>query len=165
MRSDSLVEIVGVSANEDGVKKTARKRTHTRRNQSKSVVVPLFTERLKSLMAQKDTQIEFATKIGVSRQTLGQYLIGSRLPSAEMLYTMCRALGVRSDWLIGLSDIQQPESAVKITPGEVLELARINSEVADMVRVLKGRLDEIADNDINLLKNAIGEDNVTIDDQ
>tara|TARA_R110002049_G_scaffold140930_7_gene302362 strand:+ start:13568 stop:14428 length:861 start_codon:yes stop_codon:yes gene_type:complete len=72
----------------------------------------LFRTRLVSAMANAgSTQSGLARSIGADRSTLSQALTddAARLPSAHVVGACAAALGVSSDWLLGLSD--RPESA------------------------------------------------------
>lgn len=48
---------------------------------------------------------EFARKIGLSTETVRKYVLG-RTPKGDFLYTICKATGESSDWLLGLSDVR-----------------------------------------------------------
>ena len=72
----------------------------------------LLRQRLVDAMAIADTnQTALARRIGVDRSTISQLLKddGARLPNAHVVGACAQALGVSTDWLLGLSD--RPESA------------------------------------------------------
>ena len=72
----------------------------------------LFRERLLQAMADKGTnQSALARATGVDRSTLSQLLKdqGPRLPNAQLVAEAASALGVSTDWLLGLSE--KPEKA------------------------------------------------------
>ncbi|NRB03310.1 MAG: helix-turn-helix transcriptional regulator [Rhodobacteraceae bacterium] len=72
----------------------------------------LFRTRLRNAMADADiTQSALARAIGTDRSTLSQALsdTATRLPGAHIAASCAQALGVSSDWLLGLSD--RPEQA------------------------------------------------------
>ena len=72
----------------------------------------LLRQRLVDAMALADTnQTALARRIGVDRSTISQLLKdeGARLPNAHVVGACAQALGVSTDWLLGLSD--RPESA------------------------------------------------------
>ena len=71
--------------------------------------IPTFKDRLVELRGNL-TNVEFADMIGISRQTIGFYLNGDRIPDAEMLLKICTALNVSSDYLLGLSDVKSTDS-------------------------------------------------------
>ncbi|WP_425071188.1 helix-turn-helix domain-containing protein [Sagittula sp. S175] len=75
----------------------------------------LLRSRLTLAMAQAGTnQTALARAIGVDRSTLSQLLKdeGARLPNAHVVASCAQALGVSSDWLLGLSD--RPERAADL---------------------------------------------------
>ena len=75
----------------------------------------LFRDRLSEAMGRaRVTQSALARRIGADRSTLSQVLGGdaARLPGAQVVAACAEALGVSSDWLLGLSD--RPEQAADI---------------------------------------------------
>jgi transcriptional regulator with XRE-family HTH domain len=78
----------------------------------KRVRAGLFRERLAKAMADGQvTQSGLARRIGADRSTISQLLTdeGGRLPNAHVVGSCASALGISTDWLLGLSD--RPESA------------------------------------------------------
>ncbi len=72
----------------------------------------LFRDRLTQAMADAGTtQSALARTTGIDRSTVSQLLKddGARLPNAQVVGACAQALGISSDWLLGLSD--RPESA------------------------------------------------------
>lgn len=77
--------------------------------------LPEFSERLALLQAQyKESISEFAEFLGLSRQTVGFYLTGNRLPDAKVLSIICKRCRVSADWLLGLTDDMPLDPAAKI---------------------------------------------------
>jgi transcriptional regulator with XRE-family HTH domain len=74
--------------------------------------IPDFKQRLNKLRGEM-SNTEFAEMVGISRQTMGFYLNGDRIPDAEMLIKICKATGVSSDYLLGLSDETTPDQTVR----------------------------------------------------
>ena len=65
----------------------------------------VFAIRLRELMAEHNLkQEDLAKSIGVTRQSVSQYLDGSTQPKAEKLYNIAVFFGVTSDYLLGLSN-------------------------------------------------------------
>ncbi len=66
----------------------------------------LFRERLQKAMASKHlSQSKLAQSAGVDRSTISALLAdGTRLPNAQLIADCALALGVTSDWLLGLSE-------------------------------------------------------------
>lgn len=61
--------------------------------------------RLRGLMEDsKTTQIELAKSLGVSRQSVSQYMDGSMQPNAEKLSNIAKFFNVSSDYLLGRTD-------------------------------------------------------------
>lgn len=66
------------------------------------------------------TQQEFANRIGVKRNTVGQYEIGRNDPTDTVVSLICREFNVNRDWLLtGTGEMFVPESR-----GELDALAR-----------------------------------------
>ena len=75
----------------------------------------LFRDRLVYAMTEtRETQSGLARRVGVDRSTISQLLSenGARLPNAQVVAECASALGVSSDWLLGLSE--RPESAADL---------------------------------------------------
>ncbi|WP_299654480.1 helix-turn-helix domain-containing protein [uncultured Tateyamaria sp.] len=75
-----------------------------------------FRTRLARAMADQNmSQSALARHIGTDRSTISQALSdeGARLPGAQVVGACAQALGVSTDWLLGLSD--RPESAAALT--------------------------------------------------
>ena len=71
--------------------------------------LPIFTERFRELQGEK-TNTEFADFLGISRQTVGFYCNGDRVPDALTLIKISQKCGVSADWLLGLSDYKNKET-------------------------------------------------------
>ncbi|MFQ1701766.1 helix-turn-helix domain-containing protein [Loktanella agnita] len=72
----------------------------------------LFRDRLLTAMSEAaTTQSSLSRAVGVDRSTLSQLLkdSGARLPNAQLVAECATALGVSTDWLLGLSE--RPEKA------------------------------------------------------
>jgi transcriptional regulator with XRE-family HTH domain len=81
----------------------------------------LFRARLATAMAQRGaTQSGLAAQAGVDRSTISQVLkgAGARLPNAQLVGECAAALGVSSDWLLGLTD--RPERAADLLAASML---------------------------------------------
>lgn len=75
---------------------------------------PIFKENLNQLM--KDEQMnttEFAEKLGLSRQTVGFYLNGDRIPDALTLRSICESCSVSADYLLGLAKERTPDQTIQ----------------------------------------------------
>lgn len=63
----------------------------------------LFTERLNGLKGRM-TDTEFSELLGMSRNTVGYFTRGERLPNAASLRILAEALHTTADYLIGITD-------------------------------------------------------------
>ena len=54
-------------------------------------------------------QADLAKLIAVSRQAVGNYETGERAPDLETIDQLCTIFGVTADYLLGRSDIPQPQ--------------------------------------------------------
>ena len=64
-----------------------------------------FNERLKQLRTAKGlSQKELASLLGLTTSAIGNYEIGLREPSIEIIKNLCKFFDVSSDYLLGLSD-------------------------------------------------------------
>lgn len=90
---------------------------------------PIFAERLKELRTKqeflvkkkftlkelstliKENEIKIDGKsITITEQSLNNYEKGQQLPDISRLYCICKSLNVSADYLLGLSDVQNPET-------------------------------------------------------
>ncbi len=76
--------------------------------------LPIFTERFRELQGEK-SNTEFAEFLGLSRQTVGFYCNGDRVPDALTLIKISQKCGVSADWLLGLSDVRSLDGDLKQT--------------------------------------------------
>ena len=77
------------------------------RSNERKARFPIFRDRLNILLGDMSTT-DFADKVDVSRQTMGFYLNGDRIPDSLTLARICKACGVSSDWLLGLTNDPKP---------------------------------------------------------
>lgn len=73
--------------------------------------LPIFTKRFRELQGDR-TNTEFADYLGISRQTVGFYCNGDRIPDAQILRDIAKKCNVSSDWLLGLTDIRNPDANI-----------------------------------------------------
>lgn len=84
------------------------------------VLMSVFSDRIRIILDSKGIQQkELAAQCGFSAARLNNYIVGRTEPSIDALYSICKALGITSDYLIGLSDSWIPAQIVSIAP-EVL---------------------------------------------
>ena len=65
--------------------------------------LPIFTERFRELQGDR-SNTEFAEFLEISRQTVGFYCNGDRIPDALTLKQIAEKCGVSADWLLGISN-------------------------------------------------------------
>ena len=94
---------------------------------------PIFKERFRELQGEM-SNTEFADFLGMSRQTVGFYLNGNRVPDIIGLEQIARKCNVSADWLIGLSNVKSFDGDVKsasnyleLSEDAVLSLKRISA--------------------------------------
>ena len=81
-----------------------------------------FTDRLKQSIDNRQlTQRQLAILTGTTEQSISRYIKGKRIPGADMLYRMCKALDVSADYLLGL-DAGNESYQVKQLKGKLEEL-------------------------------------------
>lgn len=107
-----------------------------RQSTEKKNRLPILRERLNILLGEMSTK-EFADNIGLSRQTMGFYLNGDRIPDSETLLLICKKCNVSSDWLLGLSNDRQR------TPAAVDSLG-LSEKAVEMVQNIRS-LDDSTD--------------------
>ena len=71
---------------------------------------PVFRERFNTLL-QGRSVTEFADFLGMSRQTIGFYLNGDRIPDALVLKDIAEKCEVSADWLLGMSEFPRRDLA------------------------------------------------------
>lgn len=74
--------------------------------------MPVFRERLNSLKGSMSVT-EFAHKIGLSRQTIGFYLNGDRIPDVQLLLQISQECGVSADYLLGITNEPIPDPTLQ----------------------------------------------------
>lgn len=71
----------------------------------KATRFPVFTKRFRELQGAR-SNTEFANFLDLSRQTVGFYYNGDRIPDAATLKLIAERCQISVDWLLGLSDIK-----------------------------------------------------------
>lgn len=75
------------------------------RSEKKEPRLKVFQERFELLRKERDlSNTEFAKFLDMSRQTVGFYLNGDRVPDALMLRQIAEKCNVSADWLLGLTN-------------------------------------------------------------
>ena len=96
---------------------------------------PEFTKRFRELRGDRDNT-EFAQFLGISRQTVGFYCNGDRIPDALVLRQICEKCNVSADWLLGLADERTPDTNLKA----VSRFTGLSVEAVKAIRSLDDRV-------------------------
>ena len=77
--------------------------------------LPIFKERFNDLLKKHGNGniTKFGDFLGLSRQTVGFYLNGDRIPDIQTMLQICRKCKVSSDWLIGLSEDPATDQTIR----------------------------------------------------
>lgn len=109
--------------------------------------IPMFRDHLRELMGDLSTT-DFAKKIGLSRQTVGFYLNGDRIPDCETLAQICSKCDVSADWLLGLSKVKTPDIAVQ----QMVEKSGLYEDMVIRLMCIQGSIDPTSDTVISYYK-------------
>lgn len=74
--------------------------------------LPVFTERFRELQGEM-SNTEFAAFLGMSRQTVGFYCNGDRIPDAVGLKDIAEKCNVSADYLLGLTNVCSPDPIIR----------------------------------------------------
>lgn len=77
---------------------------------------PRFTDFQKAFLELKGSMTiqEFSGLLGMSRQRVGFYSHGDRVPDAIGVRTIAKKCNVSADWLLGLSDQKNPDATIQV---------------------------------------------------
>lgn len=92
---------------------------------------PIFRERFRKLQGDR-SNTEFAEFLGISRQTVGFYCNGDRIPDALGLKEIAETCEVSADWLLGLSDVQSVKGELR----QVCEYTGLSQESIERIRLI-----------------------------
>ncbi len=89
-----------------------------------------FGERLKEARG-AESQASFARKLGISQVAYSRYELDQREPGLDCLYQIGMITGCSVDWLLGLTDTQQPKkSSVNVVNSKGSSIAIGNGATA-----------------------------------
>ena len=107
-------------------------------------------ERINMLCEEKDIkQKELAEIIGVTEATMSRYINDKRTPKGEFAAKMASALGVSTDYIMGVSDIRTP-----IEDNNKIEL-KLSPEVETIAAHLEEKAKNITPHKMKMLKRYI----------
>lgn len=74
-----------------------------------------FSSKLRDLMYPRETQQHFGDRVGLNRNTIGQYLSNTndKPASVDVIKQICEKCHVSADWLLGLSDVKTPDTSIQ----------------------------------------------------
>lgn len=98
----------------------------------------VFSKRMERVMREKGvSRTELKDMVGISLQSIGNYLNDKRKPDYEIVSRLAKALGVSADYLLGLSEVPIREDGKDERSEEKKE--RYNSPFATNLRELIAR--------------------------
>jgi transcriptional regulator with XRE-family HTH domain len=111
-----------------------------------------FSSRLKELR-NSGSQSHFSQMLGVSQQKYSRWETGRFEPSISEILTICKTMGVTSDWLLGLSD-ERSGGGVRVTgdgnavasasPGARLSAAAPTGDMERLLTIIESQQRVIA---------------------
>jgi len=113
-----------------------------------------FSKRLKKLRKEKGlTQEELAQALNITRSALSLYEIGKRDPDTETLRKIAGFFNVSVDYLLGRTDIRNPESSFSSLDEKIAQIMKeLGPEVTMQFYDLKGMSEEEKENLIIFLQ-------------
>ena len=108
----------------------------------KSPMVKIFSERLVSA-SQGVSQASLSKMLGIGQSNVSMYLRGDCIPSLDVFRSLCIALGVKSDYLLGLPGgddiaISPSDSACKSRALDAeRKLAKVNEALGKVIEGTK----------------------------
>lgn len=95
----------------------------------------MFRDRFELLRQERDlSNTDFAKFLEMSRQTVGFYLNGERVPDALTLIKIAEKCNVSSDYLIGLTDIRSPDLNIQAVSKET----GLSEKCLEALRIIHG---------------------------
>lgn len=120
--------------------------THIERKENR---LPVFTRRFRELQGER-SNTEFADFLGLSRQTVGFYCNGDRLPDVITLIQIAERCNISADYLLGMTDEKTPDMNIRsicectgLSMKAVVFLGRLTAEDDSILNVLRRIIDAI----------------------
>lgn len=104
----------------------------------------------KALLSRNMKQKDLAKILGVTDNTVSYYVSGKRTPNTEQIIKIATSLNISADWLLGLSDVQKPDTNVQAIC-EYTGLTEIALEVLRRNAPLPGKTEAPTPDLINFL--------------
>ncbi len=96
-----------------------------------------FAKRLKTLRIKSElNQTQLAQRLNLKSSAISKYEKGLTQPGIETLITLAQIFGVSLDYLVGISDIENPYSIEQLTPIEANLIVRYRKlSFEDRIRI------------------------------
>lgn len=103
-----------------------------------------MNERIRMLRKSLDyTQQKFADKLGVKRNTVGQWEIGRNVPTDAIILSICREFGVNEEWLRnGTGEMFEAVPEEDEYLKAAMQLSKNNDEIAMQAVIEYWKLDD-----------------------
>lgn len=113
----------------------------------KKELLPFFIL-LKNIREDNDmSQADASSKLGISRDALGRYERGERIPQVDFLCMYCNLFNVSADYMLGRSSIQNPTQVniglTKIKDDHSETINKLNSLDPDLRFKAEGYIDSL----------------------
>lgn len=120
----------------------------------------MLGNRIRSLREDKDlSQKDLGIKLGVSASTIGMYEQDRRSPDAEMLLKIANFFNVSTDYLLGKTDIRNPQKSNDKASLSIKEQIKLDKEAEEIINDLKVSLSQnkgsLTENDYEILNTSI----------
>ena len=97
---------------------------------------PIGRQIINRLKALKWTQAELSKKSGIKAQNINKYVKGERSPNGESIVALAQALGVTSDYLLGLSSTAEESEVQTRYLEQALRDAKFKPDIASDLKPL-----------------------------
>ena len=98
-----------------------------------------FSERIRQLRGTR-SQLEMASFVGgITQAAWAQWEMGARQPKLDVFAHLCKQLGVKADWLLGLSDDTPP-----VKPSIDDQLAILKAQIGETAKSMEGIMEQIS---------------------
>lgn len=89
----------------------------------------MFYERIKELrLSKKMSQVQFAFKLNVTKQSISKWENAEAMPTVEMLRKICETFQVSADYLLGL----KPQNYLDVSGLSMEEIVHLQNLIDDL---------------------------------